>query len=279
MTTTQLSESIPDKLTNGLWEKWKAEGVKPRSLTWMELHRLTEHFLKICRQQNRDYREFDFYTMIDYTYHYDENRAEIENIIGGLSSKTEAEAVNKMKDYFTEEQLSEYTSQERNVIDDIEHKNESLTKKLGQITKTLKAQELQNGDMDKLKEEIEQIQREQATIISKLERIPNLTQLVTALEGSKNFKPIGEAIRPITKTLPPPEQKQKPKTNLSTWIKSKQLNPLDCFAAALILTIWLGATYEALVNIAFSGWLVIGLSLMWLLFIGVSRLVIGGILN
>ena len=67
---TKLSESVPDTLTNRVWDAWSKTGITSRYMTWMELHKLAEHFLKICREQERDHREFDFYVLIDSNLNY-----------------------------------------------------------------------------------------------------------------------------------------------------------------------------------------------------------------
>src|SRR5208283_3089355 len=164
MTTVTLSESVSDTLTNRVWKTWEHDGIKNRFLTWMELHRLAEHFLKICKEQEHDYQEFDFYTLIDSNLNYYENLAELDNNIAQPKEATEKEASNKLKDYLTEEELKKYTSQERSVIDDITTKNESLDKKLNKLNGKLKAQELQQLDTEEIKKQIKQVQNDQAAI-------------------------------------------------------------------------------------------------------------------
>ena len=95
-----LNVSIVENLTNAVWEKWQVAGytTQPYALTWMEINHLANHFLKICREQNRDYREFDFSMLLDHKLRFEENRAEIDNELRGLNSETENSKVNKLKD-------------------------------------------------------------------------------------------------------------------------------------------------------------------------------------
>jgi len=87
MTETKLSESVSDTLTNRVWDAWSKTGITSRYMTWLELHRLAEHFLKICREQEHDYREYDFYTLIDSNLNYYENLAELDNQIGAQKTR------------------------------------------------------------------------------------------------------------------------------------------------------------------------------------------------
>lgn len=90
-----LAPNTADDLTNRVWERWKKDGINPRGKTWLEIKKLVEHFLKLCREQGRDYQELDFYCMIDSNLNYYENFAEIENQLGQVSDK---EYYNKLMD-------------------------------------------------------------------------------------------------------------------------------------------------------------------------------------
>jgi hypothetical protein len=276
---TKLSEDMSRTLTDNVLEYWKRDGIKSRFLGWIEIHHLAEHFLKICREQNRDPREFDFYSMLDSTLYYEENRAQIDNILGGLESEKENSVVNKLKDYLTEEELKAYTPQQKTVIEETESKTRNLEKKLKQITKKM---DEQTFDPDALRKELDEMQRVQTQIYARLEQIPNLNQLILALEKSENFRSIGDAIRPITANLPPQQQPQpKPKNHftLSGWLKTKHIPLLDLFAACVVTIMFVGASYGIIGWLSFTCWGIIGLSALWLTYVVVVRLVAGGILN
>ena len=278
--TLTLAEDTSRVLTDKVWDSWQSTGINSRYLSWIELKHLANHFLKMCREQNRDYREFDFYTMVDSNLNYYENLAELDNQLGQSETVKESEAANKLKDYLTEEQLSEYSATEKTVIDTIETSNKTLQKKVGQITKKLEAQETQQVNTEEIKQQLEKLHSEQAQLIAKISNLPNRDQMIEALIESKAFKKLGEALKPITAATPPQPIKQKKQRSLPTWIKPK--NPirfLDAFAGAVTLIIWLAATGWIIQAFSLSYASVIGLSVFWLSFIVVFRLMIGGILD
>lgn len=270
--TVTLSENVSDTLTNRVWDEWKNTGIRTE-LTWLELHRLAERFLKICREQEHDYREFDFYTLIDSNLNYYENVSLLDEAISQPQSEVEKEAASKLKDYLTEEKLKEYSTQEKTVIDEIASKNQTLDKRIKQIAK---AQESQVLDTEEIKKEIQQVKTD---IISELSKIPDLREQVEALMKSKTFNQLGLALKPMTATQPP-QPKPKRQITFPSWLKPKKpIKLLDALAGAFTTAIWCAATGWITQSFQLSYGLVIGLGVFWLGFIVVFRLMIGGILD
>jgi hypothetical protein len=236
----------------------------------------------MCREQERDYREYDFYTMVDSNLNYYENLAELDNQLGQSETVKEKEAANKLKDYLTEEQLNEYSATEKNVIEEVQTTNKTLQKKIGQITKKLEAQQNQQIDPEQLKHELEEMTRVQTLIYAKLEQLPNLDQQISALLQSSRFQDLGRALQPIKPSIkePSPEKPNKPKlSGLSVWLKRKQIKLLDAFAGAVTSVIWLAVSGWVIQAFGLTYLSVIGLAVFWLGFIVVFRLMIGGILD
>ena len=278
--TVQLCEDTKRTLTDRVYNQWKESGYtdQPHVLTWLEVNNLTGNFLKLCAEQNRDYREFDFINMLDHKLNYYENLAGLDNQLN--PEPNEKEAANKFQDYLTEQQLKEYTPQQKDIIQSLESEHKTLTKKIGQLTKKLDNQEM--IDPDALRKELDEMQRVQTQIYARLEQIPNLNQLILALEKSENFRSIGDAIRPITANLPQsPQPPAKPKNHftLSGWLKTKHIAALDLFAAIVVTVMFAGASYGIIGWLSFTCWGIIGLSTLWLTYVVVVRLVAGGILN
>lgn len=279
--TVQLCEDESKTLTDKIWDQWKATGVTNRFLTYIELKHLTEHFLKLCREQNRDPREYDFANLVDSNLNYYENQAEIENELGGLNSIKETEAVNKLKEYLTEEQLAEYTPTEKNVIESIENTSRSLEKKIGQMAKKMETQTI---DPEALRHELDDMQKVQSQIYARLEQIPNLPQLVAALEASKNFKKVGEAIRPITPNLLEakpvlPAPKRKKRSIWSVFNSDVELSFLDKIAVGCTTLVWAGLTYGACSSWGLSWQVGVGMALFWIFYPVAIRIITNGALD
>jgi hypothetical protein len=276
---TQLCEDKTKTLTDQVWGQWQQKGIDSRYLTYIELKHLTEYFLKICTQQNRDPREYDFYTLVDSNLNYYENRAEIENELTGLNSEAETKAANILKDYLTEDELKAYTPQQKNIIEDIETQNKILTKKVGQLTKKMETQQI---DPEALKQELDDIQNKMTLMYARFEQIPNLNQLVVALEKSQNFKQVGQAIRPITKfpeTKPVDNPAPKKKRGFWNLISKEEIGFLDKLAITCTTLLWGGLTYGAFTSWGFTWQVLVGMALFWVFYPVAIRIVAGGILD
>ena len=281
--TLTLCESVPDTLTNRVWDAWKNTGIHSRFMSWLELHKIAEHFLKLCKEQERDYREFDFYTLVDSNLNYYENKAEIENELGQSKDNTEKEAANKLKDYLTEDNLKEYSDKERSVIEELQQDRQKLNSKLSQL---IKKQENQTIDPEALKHEIEEMNRIQTLIYAKLEQLPNLESQISALLQSEKFKDLGKALQPIKPNVKEKEKETnlekpgKPKlSGLCAWVKKKQIKLLDALAGVITTVSWIAVTGYIVQIFGLSWALAIGLSVFWLFYIVVFRLMIGGLLD
>jgi hypothetical protein len=275
-----LSEDVSRTLTDRVWDDWQKTGINSRYMSLVEIKHLANHFLKMCREQNRDYREFDFYTMVDSNLNYYENLAELDNQLGQSQEVKETEASNKLKDYLTEEELKAYTPQQKTVIDNIETKNQTIEKKLSKLTKKIDAQETQQVETNEIKEQLEKLHNDQAQLIAKISNLPNRDQMIEALIESKAFKKLGEALKPITITQPQPTPKTKKQHSLPTWIKPKhEIRLLDAFAGIVTLIVWLAATGWIIQSFSLTYASIIGLSIFWLGFVVAFRLMIGGILD
>lgn len=64
--------TIETELTRQTWQYWRNLNTKPR-LTWLELHKLAEHLTKLCREQEHDFQQIDFRSLIDSQLDYYEN--------------------------------------------------------------------------------------------------------------------------------------------------------------------------------------------------------------
>jgi hypothetical protein len=122
-----LNENPAEKLASDLWESWRHDGINPRNKTYLEIKRLADHFLKICREQEIDYKQHDFSVLIDSNLNYYENQAEIEN---ALSASTEAfetaEAFQELNDKLKEDYGITVTKSLKPVTE-LEQKNKELT--------------------------------------------------------------------------------------------------------------------------------------------------------
>ena len=282
----KLIENPQENLAKNVWEKYQATSYakKPYSLTYIEFNHLAGFFLKLCQEQNLDYQAFDFSNIIDFKCNYEENKSAIAETIGTpAQNESEKEAYNKLKDYLTEEQLAKYTTEEKSIIEEIQQKNQNLTKQFNRIDKKMEAQENQGLDPQQIREEIKQIHADQAAILNRIEGLPNLDQQITALLQSNNFKDLGIALEPI-KNIPQAEKHVNPKTpfklsKLTAWFKTKQVKPLDALAGAFTLIIWLAASAWIIQAFTVTYACVIGLAVFWLFFIVAFRLMIGGIID
>lgn len=273
MATIQLCEDTTKKLTDQAWQRCQDS----RMLTYLEVQNLTVYFLKMCREQNRDPREFDYVNLIDSNLNYYENRAALENELGGLNIEEETKASNILKDYLTEEQLAEYTPQQKNIIEGIENTTKTLQKKLGQIVKKMDEQTI---DPEALRHELDEMQKVQSQIYARLEQIPNLPQLVAALEKSQNFKLLAEAIKPITPNMPasPPEPQTK-RSRLSFLHPKREIPLLDKIALAAATTLWAGLTYGAFTSWGINWASLVEMALFWVFYPVAIRIIAGGILD
>jgi hypothetical protein len=278
--TIQLSEDQTKILAERVWKTWDSNGLKSRYMEYLDVYNLAKYFLKICREQKRDSREFDFPNLIDITLRFEENRAMIENELGGLNSEIEKEASNKLKDYLTEEKLQEYSVKDKSVIEELQTSNQNLNKKINQVVKQYKAHETQTLDAEELRKEIEKYNENLTLMNARLEQIPNLAQLVAALKASENFKPVGKAIEPILKTIPEPTpQPKKEVKKQSFWHPKQQIALLDLFAALCVTLMFVGFSYGLVNWIGLTWGLIVWLPILWISYVVVVRLVVGGILN
>jgi DNA repair exonuclease SbcCD ATPase subunit len=121
-----LNENPAEKLASDLWESWRHDGINPRNKTYLEIKRLADHFLKICRDQEIDYKEHDFNMMVDSNLNYYENKAEIENALNGTTEAVEeAEAFSELNDKLKEDYGITVTKSLKPVTE-LEEKNKDL---------------------------------------------------------------------------------------------------------------------------------------------------------
>ena len=146
------------------------------------------------------------------------------------------------------------------------------------LNKVLKSQETQLNTQE-LKEQIQQVQTTQATIMARLEGIPDLKEQVAALRESKIFKDLGKALTPFTENKPAKPFKPQKQLSLPAWLKPKQVKPLDIFAGAMTFLVWIAVSGWLLSSFALSWGLVAGVASFWLVFVVVFRLVVGGLLD
>jgi hypothetical protein len=274
--TLQLSEDVSKTITDRVWEQWQKTGITSRFMSYLELKHCADFFLKLCKEQGRDYREFDFYMLVDSNLNYYENRAEIENELGGLNSEKEKEIADKLKDYLTDNQLKEYTSEEKNIIETLQNKNKNLDKKLNHIIKKMDENQCEpTGGIDEtLKREMEEMSRIQTLIMARLDQLPNLDQQITALLSSQKFKDLGRALQPLSPNIQ--EQPNKPKPVVKP---KRKIALLDMFAAVVVTIMFIGFTYGILSAFGIGWGSIVGLSALWLTYVVVVRLVAGGILD
>jgi hypothetical protein len=297
-----LTENPQETLTNKVWEQWKKLGYTERrnALTWLELSNLAGHFLKLCREKQVDYQEYDFRNLLDHNLNYYENQSGITEALGGDNEEAYRAYMTKIADEAEKEIESTQDLAQKNA--DLKKQNKKLRKK---ETETLNAQEI--------KQEMQQISQTQATILNKLEQLPNFEKQVEALKRSNNFKDLGNALSPatnLTRTLTNDGDPNKPKHytphgkgaeycqkcgvkldadaiqcwSCKTQIKEPQkpkrkIYFLDAFAGAMILIIWLATTAWALQSYGFSWALTIMLAVFWIVFVVVFRLFAEGLLN
>lgn len=292
-----LNENVVDNLTNQITERWKHDGIHTR-LTWMEIKRLTEHFLKACREKQVDHKEYDLYTILDSNLNYYENRATIDDQLG-FNEVNEKAASDKLKDYLTEEELKSYTSQERNTIDQLETDTEATRKKLNIV---LKAQENHKQEAETIKQEIDRIKNKLDSqqyddirrveeeykklekvydnVIVKLTGVLDLEKKVDAMLKSQSFQDVGKALKPFVdsqpKVIPDPIEPVplKPKKK-----KLQHFHPIDGFITAALTIIWLATTYGVLASFSFSCWVIVGLSGLWITYAVLVSLIVGDTLN
>jgi hypothetical protein len=126
-----LNDNPAEKLANDLWESWRHDGINPRKKTYLEIKRLADHFLKICREQEVDYKQHDFSVLIDSNLNYYENQAEIENALSATTEANEtAEAFGALNDKLQEDYGITVTKSLKPVTElEIENKELAATNK------------------------------------------------------------------------------------------------------------------------------------------------------
>lgn len=292
-----LSEDVSRVLTEQLTDRWKHDGIHTK-LTWVETHQLTEHFLKACRTQGVDYKEHDLYTLLDSNLNYYENRAAIDDALG-FNEPDEKAMNDKLRDYFTEEQLAEYTTEEKDVIDQLEHDTENTRKKLNTV---LKAQEKtkqesedlkqeinrikskldsqQYDDIKRVEEEYKKLEKVYDNTIVKLQGILDLEQKVDAMLKSKNFQDVGRALKPFCNAQPKMEPDTEPTMPIQKPTKPKRrLHILDLFAASMVTLIYLGITAGVFSTWQITWSTIIGVAVLWITYVVAVRVVAGGVLD
>ena len=121
-----LNENPAEKLAQQLWDSWSHDGINPRGKTYLEIKRLADHFLKLCREQEVDYKQHDFSVMIDSNLNYYENQAEIENLLSATTEANEtAEAFGELNDKLQEDYGITVTKSLKPVTE-LEQKNKEL---------------------------------------------------------------------------------------------------------------------------------------------------------
>jgi hypothetical protein len=280
---TQLCEDPKRTLTDRVYNQWKDAGytTKPYALTWMEVNNLAGSYLKLCEEKGIDSQEFDFPNIIDHRFNYEENKSVIfETINGNPQGPSDKEQFEKLKDYLTEDQLKEYSMKEKNIIEGIENTNKSLTKKVGQLTKKMETQTI---DPEALRHELDDIQEVQSQIYARLENIPNLAQLVTALEKSQSFKQVAQSIKPILpnyiEAKPEPPTPKKKKRNIWSWFSKEEISFLDKIAIGCTSLLWGGLTYGAFTSWGYTWQVLCGMAVFWIFYPVMIRIVAGGALD
>lgn len=143
----------------------------------------------------------------------------------------------------------------------------------------LHMEEQEQLNTEKIEELSKQMKSMQCLIMARLETVPDLANKIEALSQSRNFKDLGNALRPIT-TKPPAPVKPKKQWILPSWTKPQQhIKLLDAFAAVMVFVMWIGFSYGILEAFALSWSVIVGLAGLWLGFVVAFRLVIGGILD
>lgn len=84
--------SLEDKLTNGIWNKWKlgrkiSHGKKPK-LDWLSLRHIVEKLLKYSKEQGIDYQEIDLSSVLDANEDYEQNLVFLRQELGHVSKYT-----------------------------------------------------------------------------------------------------------------------------------------------------------------------------------------------
>jgi len=78
-------------------------------------------------------------------------------------------------------------------------------------------------DPERLKQELEDMERARTLVFARLEQLPNLDQQIPALLKSAIFNDLGQALQPIKPNItePTPVKPLKPKlSNLTSWQKA-----------------------------------------------------------
>ena len=82
-----LAESPASNLTDSAWDT-----VKERTkMTWLEVNKLAEQYIKMCRDAHVDWQQGDFRTLLDSSLNYYENLSTIEEHIHTVAGYTDAE--------------------------------------------------------------------------------------------------------------------------------------------------------------------------------------------
>jgi DNA polymerase III alpha subunit (gram-positive type) len=185
----QLSTNPQETITSNIWETWQTAGytTRPNSLTWIELNNLTGYFLKICTQKQLDYQSFDFKNILDKTLNYYENQSAIDEALGNPVENEE-----EYKKYMAS--IADQAEAEIKTSQQLTEQNQQLEKQ----NKKLKAKETETINTQQLKDEIKQINQNQAAILNKLEQLPHLAVQIEALKKSNKFKDLGNALSPVT---------------------------------------------------------------------------------
>lgn len=185
-----LSENPQEALTNSLWQKWKDAGYteQPNALTWMEVSNLVKFYLKICRQTEQDYRDFDFENLLDHKLTYYENLSQIENTVGHPEEAQEQEA------------LSELNAKLQQDYGITVNKNLKPTTELEQTNKDLKNQNR------KISAQLETALKDKADLEQKLKHPTEPQIIVKEVPVIKEVQVIKEVIRELPPPPPPMEQ-------------------------------------------------------------------------
>jgi|WetSurMetagenome_2_1015567.scaffolds.fasta_scaffold117070_2 hypothetical protein len=131
MTLVTLSENTADHLADRVWQQWEKTGIKSRYMTYLEVHHIAEHFLKICSEKEIDYQEFDFYTLVDSNLNYYENIAQLDEhpALGKPISEADKAYMN---------QIADQAEVEIKSIEVLEEEKQKLINKNKKLEKTLK---------------------------------------------------------------------------------------------------------------------------------------------
>jgi hypothetical protein len=152
-----VAEPIEDKLAQDIWEDWQQKN-QTRYWKYFEITGLTKQFIKMCREQQRDYREFDITKTLDSHLTYEENQALINKLFfGDQNILSEQEAFNELNEKLAEDYGLTVTKSLK-PTSELEQTNKELQKEKTLLKETLlltqKQKEEITAELIKLKNQV-----------------------------------------------------------------------------------------------------------------------------